>query len=157
MTLPDPRARTRPTPKPQQAPRDTSSRTVSTGEEVREGSARTETGARGQGFGLSTGGGGGTGVQLDVANFCCPEYLQQMTMIIQQNWNQNQGVAGATVMKFTIQRDGTIVMAQVERSSGFYALDNAAQRAILLTKLPPLPAAYSNATLGLHVTFDYHR
>jgi protein TonB len=159
MTIPDPRARTRPQPqpKPKQAPEQATSRTPTTGEEPREGRARADTGAKGQGFGLSTGGGGGTGVQLDVANFCCPEYIEQMVTLLQRNWDQNQGVTGATVMKFTIQRDGTIVMAQVERSSGFYALDNAAQRAVLLTKLPPLPAAYTNPTLGLHVTFTNQR
>ena len=157
MTLPDPRARTRPQPRPQQAPEQSTSRTPTTGEEPREGSARAETGAKGQGFGLSTGGGGGTGVQLDVANFCCPEYLEQMVTLIQRNWNQNQGVTGATLMKFTIQRDGSIVMPQVERTSGFYALDNAAQRAILLTKLMPLPAAFPNPNLTLHVTFNYQR
>lgn len=157
MTIPDPRARTRPQPKPQQAPEQATSRTPTTGEQPREGSTRADTGAKGQGFGLSTGGGGGTGVQLDVANFCCPEYIEQMVTLLQRNWDRNQGVTGATVMKFTIQRDGTIVMAQVERSSGFYALDNAAQRAVLLTKLPPLPAAYTNPTLGLHVTFTNQR
>ena len=92
MTLPDPRARTRPQPKPESAPKDATSRTLSTGEQPREGTTRVETGARGQGFGLSTGGGGGTGVQLDVANFCCPEYLEQMVSLIQRNWDQNQGV-----------------------------------------------------------------
>ena len=156
MTLPDPRAKRQTAPKPQQAPKDAASRTPTTGEVPSPGNARAETGAKGQGFGLSTGGGGGSGVQLDVANFCCPEYIEQMVTLIQRNWNQNQGVVGATVIRFTIQRDGTIVTPQVERSSGFYALDNSAQRAVLLTKLPPLPGGYPNPNLGLHVTFDYH-
>jgi protein TonB len=157
MTLPDPKVRTRQQPKPEQAPKDATGRTPTTGEEPREGSARAETGAKGQGFGLSTGGGGGSGVQLDVANFCCPEYLEQMISLIQRNWQQNQGVVGATVMKFTIQRDGTIVTPQVERTSGFFALDNAAQRALLLTKLTPLPTAFTNPTLGVHMRFEYTR
>jgi len=41
-------------------------------EEPQPGVTKTETGARGQGFGLATGGVGGSGVQLDVSNFCCP-------------------------------------------------------------------------------------
>ena len=54
-------------------------------------------GARGQGFGLSAGGGSSaSGVQLDVANFCCPEYIEQMVTLIQRNWQQNQGVRGTT-------------------------------------------------------------
>jgi len=157
MTLPDPRARTRPQPKPQNAPKDATSRTLSTGEQPREGTTRVETGARGQGFGLSTGGGGGTGVQLDVANFCCPEYLEQMVSLIQRNWDQNQGVVGTTWMKFTIERDGMIVMPAIERSSGFFALDNSAQRALLLAKLTPLPAAFPNPTLTVHIQFKYSR
>lgn len=157
MTIPDPRARTRPQVRPQQAPKDAASRAPSTGEQPRPGSTPVETGAKGQGFGLSSGGGGGTGVQLDVGSFCCPEYLEQMVTLIQRNWDHNQGVTGQAVMKFTIQRDGTIVMAQLEKSSGFVVLDQSAQRAVLLTKLARLPDAYPNSSLTLHVTFTYQR
>ena len=126
-------------------------------EEPRPGSTRTETGARGTGFGLTTGGGAGTGVQLDVANFCCPEYIEQMVALVQQNWQRNQGVAGSVLMKFTITRRGSIEGVVVERPSGFVALDYAAQRALLLTRLPELPPQYPNPTLGVHVTFDNQR
>jgi TonB family protein len=118
---------------------------------------RTETGARGQGFGLSTGGGGGSGVQLDVADFCCPEYIQQMVALIQQNWQPNQGISGSTVMKFTITRNGSIQAVNVERPSGFVALDLAAQQALLRTRLPELPLQFPNPTLSVHVTFEYQR
>ena len=90
MALPSPngvRARA-----PERAPTDATGRTPTTGPEPQEGPARAETGARGQGFGLTTGGGGGTGVQLDVGNFCCPEYLEQMMALIQRNWQSKQGV-----------------------------------------------------------------
>jgi TonB family protein len=159
MTLPDRNARTRPQPRPQQAPAEATSRTETTGPEPREGSAVADTPARGKGFGLSTGGGGAGGaVQLDVGNFCCPEYLEQMVSIIQRNWHQNQGTVGTTVMKFTIRRDGTIDATQVEKSSGFYALDNDAQRALLLTaRLPPLPGAFTNPSLTVHMRFEYQR
>jgi TonB family protein len=146
MTLPERNARVRPRPKP-----------TTTEEEPRPGSTRTETRARGTGFGLSSGGGGGTGVQLDVANFCCPEYLQQMTQLIQRNWQQNQGVVGSTLMKFTITRAGSIEGVMVERPSGFIALDLAAQRALLLTRLPDLPPQFPNPSLTVHVTFEYQR
>lgn len=142
MTLPSKNVR----PQPRQAQ-----------EEARPGSTRTETGARGTGFGLTTGGGGGTTAQLDVANFCCPEYIEQMVALVQQNWQRNQGVAGSVLMKFTITRRGSIDGVVVERPSGFVALDYAAQRALLLTRLPELPPQYPNPTLGIHVTFDYQR
>jgi TonB family protein len=81
-----------------------------------------------------------------------------MVSIIQRNWQQNQNTVGSTIMKFTIRRDGTIDMAQVEKTSGFYALDNGAQRALLLTaRLPPLPGAFTNPSLTVHMRFDYQR
>ena len=126
-------------------------------EEPQPGVTRTETGARGQGFGLTTGGAGGSGVQLDVTNFCCPEYIEQMVTLIQRNWQQNQGVRGSTLMKFTINRGGSIQGVMVERPSGFVALDLAAERALLTTRLPELPVQFPNPTLTVHVTFDYQR
>lgn len=159
MALPNPRVKPRAVPKPKQAPDQATSRRLTTGDEIRDGSARAETRARGQGFGLSTAGGGAGGpVQLDVANFCCPDYIVQMISLIQRNWQRNQGVTGSTVAKFTIARDGTILMPQVERSSGFQVLDDNAVRAVQLTaRLPPLPAAFPNPSLGIHLTFEYQR
>lgn len=124
-------------------------------EEPTPGVTRTETGARGQGFGLATGGSGGSGVQLDVANFCCPEYIEQMVTLIQRNWQAAQGVRGKTLMKFTITRGGSIQGVMVERPSGFLALDLAAERALLITRLPELPTPFPNPTLTVHLTFEY--
>ena len=147
----------RPRPRVERAPPDATSRTPTTGPEPQEGPARAETKARGQGFGLTTGGGGGTGVQLDVANFCCPEYLEQMMTLVQRNWQSKHGVGGVTTMKFTIARGGAIEQVQVEGPSGFYALDLAAQRALLLTRLPELPTQFTNPTLTVHMRFEYSR
>lgn len=126
-------------------------------EEPSPGVTRTETGARGQGFGLTTGGLGGSGVQLDVANFCCPEYIEQMVTLVQRNWQSNQGVSGSTVMRFTITRSGSIQGVAIEKPSGFVALDLAAERALLLTRLPELPVQFPNPTLTVHLTFEYRR
>ena len=54
-------------------------------------------------------------------------------------------------------RNGTIQSPQVERSSGFAALDNSSMRALQLTRLAPLPAAFENPTLTVHLRFDYTR
>jgi TonB-like protein len=143
-------------PQPREAPKEATARTPATGE-PQEGSTRVNTGARGQGFGLTSGGGGGTGVTVDTANFCCPEYLSQMVTLIQRNWQSNQGVAGKIVMKFTITRAGTIENVQIEQPSGFLAHELAAQRALLLTRLPELPLQYPNPTLGVHMIFEYQR
>ena len=155
MTLPTKNARPA-KPQPRQAPKDAAARTPSTGQ-PQEGSTRVDTGARGQGFGLTSGGGGGTGVQVDFANFCCPEYLSQMITLIQRNWQSNQGSAGSVMMKFTITRAGTIENVQVEQSSGFLAHELAAQRALLLTRLPELPIQFPNPTLTVHMRFEYSR
>jgi TonB family protein len=140
----------------EEAPKEATARTPSTGQ-PQEGSTRVDTGARGQGFGLTSGGGGGTGVTVDTANFCCPEYLSQMITLIQRNWQSNQGIAGSVLMKFTITRAGTVENVQVEQSSGFVAHELSAQRALLLTRLPELPIQFPNATLTVHMRFEYQR
>lgn len=136
--------------------KDPRSRTPTKGEEVRKGTAVAETGARGQGFGLATGG-GGTGATVDVGNFCCPEYLSTMVELIRRNWNR-QSASGTAVYKFTVQRDGTLVDIQLEKSAGAPALDLMAQRALVITKqIPPLPAAFGEPSLTVHMQFEYQR
>ena len=158
MAMPDPKEKPRPAPKPQKAPPEAAAKRANTGPQPTDGNARAETPVvRGQGFGLSSAGGGGGPVQLDVSDFCCPDYLAQMTTFIQRSWDQNQGVVGSTTVKFTIARDGTIQAPLVERPSGFLALDNSAMRAVQLTRLPPLPAAFPNPSLTVHMRFDYQR
>lgn len=158
MTLPDPKARTRPTPKPAQVPPDATSRKPTEGEKPEPGSTPTQSRVRGQGFGLSSAGGAGSGVTVDVQNFCCPEYLDLMVEQIKRNWVQNQGVVGVNTMKFTINRDGTLVGIQLEKPSGITPLDLESQRALVKTqKVSPLPTPYSNQTLGVHLEFRYER
>ena len=146
-------------PTVKQAPDQAHGRTPTTGKEASVGSSLAETGVRGQGFGLSTGGGqGGTGVRLDVGDFCCPDYLVTMTQRIQSNWSPRAENPAQAVIKFTIQRDGAITDVELEQSSGYTALNIAAQRALLTTRqLPPLPGAYGNPSLTIHLTFQYTR
>jgi len=163
MTVPIPaktpaKAPAKPAPVVKQAPDQARGRTPTRGPELREGTAVAETGARGQGFGLSTSGGVGLGSRLDVGDFCCPEYIVVMNQKIRANWSERAEVAGEAIVKYTIQRDGSITNAQLEKSSGYTQLDLNAQRAVLLTKqLPPLPAAFPNTTLTVHSTFQYTR
>jgi TonB family protein len=139
------------------AAKDPKGRTPTRGEEVRPGSAVAETGARGQGFGLSQGG-FGSGSYLDVADFCCPEYLSTMLSLIRRNWDERQQAAGTTVIRFVIQRSGQITDITVERSSGYAALDFMAERSLRITQqLPPLPAGYTGQTLPVHLVFEYNR
>ena len=146
------------TPPPAQASTDARGRTPTRGDEVRPGNAIADTGSRGQGFGLSTGGGAGSGSTLDVADFCCPEYLFLMVDKIKSNWSQQVEVPGEVVIKFTIQRDGRLSDTIVERSSGTLSLDQNAQRAVMVTRqLIPLPQPFPNPTLTVHLNFQYQR
>jgi TonB family protein len=128
------------------------------GFETKQGTSPVDTGARGRGVGLSTGGGGDGGVRLDVLNFCCPEYIIDMRNRITKNWNQYQKTTGVVTMYFTIQRNGEITGVQVERSSGNPVLDLASQRALITTKtLAPLPGAFTERQLPVHLEFVYER
>jgi TonB family protein len=147
-----------PPPKVEPARQATARSAPSTGEQVRKGEAVAET--RGQGFnaGLSSGAGGTGGYRLDVANFCCPQYLATMQSRIQSVWESHQQSLGTTIVKFAIQRDGLMTDVEIERSSGNSTLDLIATRAVRLTRqLPPLPAEYPNPSLTVHLTFEYQR
>ena len=147
-------------PKAIEKPAETSaSRKPTTGAEIKEGSARVNTGGEPVPFGgLTTGGGVGTGVRTDVGNFCCPAYIQTMVGLIRANWNNNQGTAGTVEMRFTILRDGTLTNIGVEKSSGAATLDMESTRAVSRTRrLPPLPAEFDRPTLTVYVLFPYQR
>ncbi len=155
MTIPAPRGK----PAPKTAARNDdegSGHTPTRGARPNVGAAFGATDVEGSGTGLATGGFGGSDMSLDVSNFCCPDYLSIMATSIRRNWEEHQSVAGITVMKFTIRRDGTIVDVNVERPSGYFALDRAAERALLVTRqFPPLPAQYPNSSLTVHLRFEY--
>ena len=151
-------------PKPIEKPVDKSStRKPTSGPEVKPGDARVETGGAPVQFGGLTmpsgGGAAGSGVKTDYANFCCPEYLNQMTDLIKRNWNQNQGSSGQVKVKFTIRRDGTLAgVPEIESSSNQAFLDLESQRAITkVGRFPPLPREFTENTLILHLIFEYQR
>jgi TonB family protein len=79
-----------------------------------------------------------------------------MIQLIQRNCNFRQQVTGVTLMKFVIQRDGRLTNIEVERPSGYFALDQTAQRALMVTRqLPPLPAQFTEPTLTVHLFFRF--
>ncbi len=157
MSIPKPGAPPiRATTPVKEAPDAARGRTPTKGAQTAPGTALVETGVRGQGFGLSTGGGAGSGSRLDVEDFCCPEYLLLMVERIRGNWRSQVDASGETIVVFTIQRDGKLVSVTTERSSGYGALDNNATRAVLLTRqLPELPSAFPNPSLTVHLNFQY--
>lgn len=102
------------------------------------------------------------GSTLDVGDFCCPDYLRAMIQRIRDNWlQQAPGIlcvpsrdACRGVVRFTIERDGTISKPMVEKPTGYRTLNTQALTAVtLLRKLPPLPAAFPKRTLTVHLQF----
>ena len=159
MTLPDPKQKPRTPPKPSPPSKDPKGTAVGRGFETQLGTAKVETGAKGQGFGLSTGGNRGDGgVKLGVENFCCPEYITDMVNRIRKNWNENQNATGIVTMKYMIQRNGQITDIEVGTSSRNPVLDLAAQRALINTRsLAPLPSGFPGQRLPVELEFEYIR
>jgi periplasmic protein TonB len=159
---PPPAQTTKPAvPTPPRTPAATptsTSRRPPAAKEPTAGDTPVDTGAKQRGFGLSNSGSAGAGrrVELDVSNFCCPEYIERVVLVIERAWDRNQGVRGAAIVSFTIRRDGTLDAVAVRQSSGHYALDNAALRAVARAQqVPPLPAEFPGPSLTLRVTFEY--
>jgi protein TonB len=123
-------------------------------EPPQDGNTRTDTGARGQGFGLATGGNGGQGIQVENPNFCCPGYLEVVRAAIERAWVRAPGV-GVTTMRFRILRNGSIDSISVFQSSNNQTIDNAAVRAVTLTRtLPELPREFPESSLALRMRFE---
>jgi outer membrane biosynthesis protein TonB len=146
---------TRPTSTPKPPPMPPV-RAPITGPQIAPGSTAVDTGARGQGAGL-TSSGGGLGGETDLKDFCCPAYLNDVLRAIDAGWRKNQPESGTTILKFEIRRDGSIDLRNVvvERNSGIGLLDRMSRAALIDARLPPLPAEYTNSTLTIHLTFSY--
>ena len=143
-------------PEPKKTEPQLRGRTPTQGAEVRDGKARVDTqAALPFGTGLATGGGGTGGARTEFGDFCCPEYLQTVQRLIYANSKPNQGQSGAVVMKFVINRDGTLSdIAVAEGTNQFLIL--ASQRALAVTqKVPPLPSPYLGSRLTVLIDFTY--
>jgi TonB family protein len=158
MVLPDPKQKPRTPPKPTATSKDPKGTAFGKGFETSAGTAKVETGAKGEGFGLSTGGTGGDGGVRVEGTFCCPEYLTDLRDRIRKNWIERQQATGKVTMKFTVQRNGLITNIETAQASGNPTLDLASQRALVVTKsLAPLPALYPERQLTVYLDFEYHR
>ena len=130
-------------------------RTPAVQEPPRDGNTRVETGARGQGFGLATGGNGQKGIEVETPNFCCPGYLEQVRIAIERGWERAPGVSGVTIVRFRILRAGTIDSISIVQSSGNPLIDAAAARAVSrVPSVQALPAEFPDSTLALRLRFE---
>ena len=66
--------------------------------------------------------------------------------------------APPAIVTFTIRRDGSILRVRVEQTSGNFALDASAQRAIAdAAPFPPLPAAFDKNEVSIEFWFQLQR
>ncbi len=101
-------------------------------------------------------GGAGSSSPFD-QDFEYAYYVQQMLARIHQRW-QRTAVRGTAVVvvRFTIARDGKVVDASIETSSGVSILDRSSLRAVMLADpMPPLPNSYPRDQVGVHLRFTY--
>lgn len=113
------------------------------------------TGAGGGGRGLSVGGSGANGIPGVPEDFQFNFYIERMLALIESVWYRPpaSGAARARV-RFTIARNGRVDGIQLEESSGVPTFDRAALRALYAANpLPPLPPAYGQPSLTVHLTF----
>jgi protein TonB len=111
------------------------------------------------GTGGAVGMGGNVGVggaTFDQPDFNYSYYVERMLVTIGMNWfKPAESVPISPMIRFRIERDGTINDPQIERSSGLPYVDRAALRAVMASSpLPPLPQEFSGRYLGVHLIFE---
>jgi outer membrane biosynthesis protein TonB len=121
-----------------------------TGTQVQRGTSVADTGATGQGTGLTFGGGAGGALAVTVdSDFCCKAYIEELIRRIGTNWDKLQHESGSTTIVFA--------KPEVEQTSGSLPLDMASKAAFAKLKLEPLPKEYPSDRLKIHLTFPYVR
>ncbi len=103
-------------------------------------------------------GDGISSAQVDAHDFGSPYYLSLAFGKIRDAW-ENPVQSSSTLLTtiyFKILRDGSIVEAMVEKTSGVDLFDQSAMRAIVSSApFPPLPSEFTGEYLGIHLEFEY--
>jgi TonB family protein len=103
-------------------------------------------------------GNGISAATVDGGYFGSSYYLALVFGKIRDLW-ENPVETSATLrvtIYFKLLRDGQVLDAQVEKSSGIDLFDQSALRAILSNApFPPLPVEYTGEYLGIHLEFEY--
>jgi periplasmic protein TonB len=113
---------------------------------------------------FSTHGAGGVGSSSDSPFGNRFGYYEQLLRdAVSRNWHTEQFDARMqslpeVVVSFEVFRDGSVKNVKVSKSSGNFALDQSAQRAILASvPLPALPAGYEHNSANLEFRFRLQR
>ncbi|MCP4580461.1 MAG: TonB family protein [candidate division Zixibacteria bacterium] len=96
-------------------------------------------------------------VKLEGDPFETPTFLNILFAKIKTRWDNPYQGTGKVIctIYFTILRNGTVVDAIIEQSSGISAFDQSALRAVISSSPPPLPMQYTGNQLGIHLQFQY--
>jgi len=103
----------------------------------------------------------GKNIQLNTEQFKFHSYYINLKRKIELVWEypylaRASGLQGRLLMRFVINRDGSLAEAKVLRSSGFALLDQEAIRAVHdASPFPPLPARMETERLVINATFEY--
>lgn len=126
------------------------------GQQIQQGTSLAETGSTSQTTGLTVGGAGGSTANLEIADFCCPDYLTTVLQRIEQKWNKTipGGARGYAVLRFEIERDGSIKNITTDKSTGT-TFELQSLSALTQATVPPLPDAFTGDHLVIHLTFPY--
>lgn len=85
-------------------------------------------------------------------------YAQQIFDRVSQKWNRADVTSrphAHAIVRFSLQRNGTVQNIQVVQSSGSYTLDTSAQRAVMdAVPLPPFPAGFNYNAVNVDLTFE---
>jgi len=103
----------------------------------------------------------GTSVQLNTKQFEFQSYYINLKRKIELVWEypylaRESGLQGRLLMRFVINRDGSLAEARILRSSGFALLDQEALRSVHdASPFPPLPPRMHTERLVVNATFEY--
>ncbi|OGS21103.1 MAG: hypothetical protein A2252_05570 [Elusimicrobia bacterium RIFOXYA2_FULL_39_19] len=109
------------------------------------------TSAAAAGLPLGQGGGG-----ISVSNFPYKWYLSTVRDRIFSQWTEvSSNMKRSSIIRFSIQRDGSLGSLEIEKSSGDNYYDHIALRAVEYAQpFPPLPNEFSENQLTVHVDFS---
>jgi protein TonB len=116
-------------------------------------------GDAGRGRGIAGGGEGALGERAEGPG---DEYFNRLRrhLLKYQRWPENRGEKdrGTTLVTFTIERDGTVRDAQIERSSGYASLDQATLDMLRrASPVPPLPANFPGDEIMVSIPAKWKR
>ncbi len=101
-------------------------------------------------------------ISLDTKEFKYVSYFAQIKRKIELVWSYpaeagRQGLFGKLLLKFTIQKDGTLSNLTLINSTGHKILDDEAIRAVrMAAPYPPFPKRIDKKRLNIIATFSYY-